>query len=349
MKRYLLTMLLVVFVLIEVNAQKAELANDEITNSNLTKDLRQIVSTPGGVLIPDFSLFKAGSPIFEQHDLITHEGQGSGGADVSATQGSLLLSTLGAGFQASLGNSMADDFTVPTSETWNIDGFTFYGYQTGSPIDPSTFTDVLVRVYDGNPSSGGAVIQDFWTGGIMVSSYWTGIYRTTEDNIATATDRPIMYLNCEVPEFQLTEGQYWIEWAASGTGASGPWTPPITILGETTTGDAYQYTTAWAPFTDGGTLTPQGVCFDILGSITTTAVVNRIDSEKISISPNPSNGVFNIYVDRNFNLEIFNITGKLIKNEVLTGNTTVQIEDAGLYFLRFSNKQGFLTHRVVVR
>src|SRR4030067_1536487 len=51
---------------------------------------------------------------------------------------------------------------------------------------------------------------------------------------------------------------------------SGPWAPPITILGQITTGNALQYTSssgAWAPALDTGTDTQQGFPFVIEGTL----------------------------------------------------------------------------------
>jgi hypothetical protein len=387
----------------------------------------------------------------------------------------------------------------------------------------------LIRVYDGNPSAGGTVIQDFWAGGNMVTSFWTGIYRSIDTDVM-ANNRPIMNLHCAVPEFVLPEGQYWVEWSAAGTLASGPWMPPVTILGETTTGDALQYTGAWAPFVDGGTGTGQGATFDVLGEImfegdvdvtfnvdmntaimlgdfvpgtdvvyiagdpwgwaepgtytptsleltdgdgdgvytntfmiaagdiaykyfknagwdggewagdpnrtyTVTAPVvlndvwaneylvtfsvtdgtNAVEgaeidiesgtetgmtdvdgmayfgivdgtyaftvtmagyqvfngsftvdaanedvdvvltvgvnalSSQINVYPNPSNGVFNINVGSSMNLEVFDITGKIINTQVVNGATQMKLDAAGIYFLKFSNPEGSYTMKVVVK
>ena len=50
----------------------------------------------------------------------------------------------------------------------------------------------------------------------------------------------------------LPAGTYWVDWQADGTLASGPWAPPVSILGQTTTGNALQFTsTGWAAVTDG--------------------------------------------------------------------------------------------------
>jgi hypothetical protein len=68
----------------------------------------------------------------------------------------------------------------------------------------------------------------------------------------------------------LPAGTYWLAWQTDGTLASGPWAPPITIVGQTTTGNGLQSlagTTTFAPANDGGTLTQQGFPFILEGSV----------------------------------------------------------------------------------
>ncbi len=63
----------------------------------------------------------------------------------------------------------------------------------------------------------------------------------------------------------LPAGTYWLDWQVGGSLASGPWAPAITILGQTTTGNAMQQTVStgvWANFIDVG---PQGLPFIIEG------------------------------------------------------------------------------------
>jgi hypothetical protein len=72
-------------------------------------------------------------------------------------------------------------------------------------------------------------------------------------------------------------------------------------------------------------------------------------SKGISIYPNPSNGMFNINVTNSMNLEVFDITGKLINAQVLNGISNLQINHAGVYFLKFSNEEGSTVQRVVVK
>ena len=86
---------------------------------------------------------------------------------------------------------------------------------------------------------------------------------------------------------------------------------------------------------------------DVFGKINVS--VNEISKEGINVFPNPSNGVFNINVENNYNLEVFDITGRVINTRTLTGNTTLELNTAGIYFLRFSNKKGSYTQKVIVR
>jgi len=102
------------------------------------------------------------------------------------------------------------------------------------------------------------------TTNVLSSTTWSKHYRVT-DTTLTTTNRPIMTAVAAVNTI-LPAGTYWVDWQIGGTLASGPWVPPVTILGQTTTGNSLQYTTTgWAALTDSGTLTPQGLPFIIEG------------------------------------------------------------------------------------
>ena len=101
---------------------------------------------------------------------------------------------------------------------------------------------------------------------VFSSAVWTNVYRVSETTTGTATNRPIMAVtaNLSTPAV-LGEGQYWLHVSMDGSSSSGPWAPPIAIIGSTTTGDAYQFTTSWAPALDSGTSAPQGIPFVLEG------------------------------------------------------------------------------------
>ncbi len=204
--------------------------------------------------------------LYDNGPLVTHPGGGVGGADVSALQVSLGMNTLGAGHQLSLGYSVADDFTVTDAAGWQIDTITFFAYQSNAPTT-STITGVYVQIWDAAPNAGGSVIWGDLTTNRLLTTGWSNIYRATDTNYTTTSNRPVME-NVATIGTTLAQGTYWVEWSTDGSASySGPWAPPITILGQTTTGNALQYTTAWGDLTDSGTLTPQGLPFIINGEV----------------------------------------------------------------------------------
>ena len=202
--------------------------------------------------------------LYDNGPLVTHPGGGAGGADVSAVQNALGMTTNGFGNQFSAGYSLADDFTVTDAAGWQIDDITFFGYQTGSPTT-STITGLYVQIWDGPPNAGGAVVWGDLTTNRLLTTGWSNIYRAA-DGTLTATNRPVMDSVATIGT-TLAQGTYWLQWSADGSLASGPWAPPITILGQTTTGNALQYTTAWAAIADVSSLTPQGLPFIINGAV----------------------------------------------------------------------------------
>lgn len=227
--------------------------------------------------IPDRPIPPGDAPIWSGptravlHDngpFVTHIGTGVGGADESVLQSvTLLMNTLGFGHQVLSDNRVADDFTIPDGETWDISQITFFAYQTNSPTS-STITAVHFEIWDGVPGTGTLVFGDMATNR-LVGSAWTGVYRVSETSIGTSSARPIMANICSpMAPLQLSGGTYWIAWQTGGTLSSGPWAPPITITGQGNTGNGRQSLAggAYDPVTDSGNLAPQGFPFVIEGS-----------------------------------------------------------------------------------
>ncbi|MCB0002092.1 MAG: S8 family serine peptidase [Anaerolineae bacterium] len=219
------------------------------------------VTVPEGVTIwraPDVVLWDNGP-------LVNSPGTGVGGADESVLQSvSLGMTTLGFGHQVLNNNWVADDFTVADAGGWTVDSATFFAYQTGSSTT-STMTNVNWVIYDGDPSAGGTAI---FNGSGLSATAWSNIYRVTETTTGTATDRPIMADTTPVGVF-LPQGTYWIAWQTAGTLGSGPWAPPITTNGQTTTGNGQQSLAggAFAAALDTGSLTQQGFPFILEGTV----------------------------------------------------------------------------------
>jgi hypothetical protein len=180
---------------------------------------------------------------------------------------SLGMNTLGFGHQFLSDIHIADDFEALVD--WEISGITFFAYQTNSPTQPSPITGVYFQIWNGPPDDPfSTIVWGDLTTNRLTSSMWSGVYRVSETTM-TSTARPIMADVCSVA-ISLPAGYYWIEWMTDGSLASGPWVPPITTIGETTTGNAMQYyQAAWGPALDSGTSTQQGIPFIIEGTIPT--------------------------------------------------------------------------------
>jgi len=202
--------------------------------------------------------------LYDNGPLVTHPGGGAGGADASALQTAIGLNTYGAGAQQTAGNRVAEDFTV-TGSGWLVQTMTFFTYQTGSTTT-STINGLNFQIWNGVPgAAGSAVVFGDTTTNRLASTTWSNIYRSIDTNLLDST-RPIMTAVGTVNTF-LPPGTYWVDWQLNGTLASGPWVPPISILGQATTGNARQFTsTGWANLVDTGTAAaPQGLPFVIEG------------------------------------------------------------------------------------
>ena len=204
-----------------------------------------------------------GVVLFNNGPLVSGVGTGAGGLDESILENVTLgMNTLGAGHQFANGNRVADDFTVAAGG-WNITTITFYAYQTGETA--STMTGVYLQIWDGVPGAMGSsiVFGDIVTNR-MSSTTNSNILRVVEGDSGIATNRQIAASDVDV-NINLAAGTYWLDWMTDGSGGSGPWAPPITIAGQTTTGNAMQFTGAWADLLDGGTATGTGLPFIING------------------------------------------------------------------------------------
>lgn len=195
--------------------------------------------------------------------LITSTGTGGGGADSSTLQDtSLGMGTFGFAHSPLGAFRIADDFTVP-AEGWTLSDITVYAYQTGSDTN-STMDSFNFQIWDGVPGDVGSnIVFGDTTTNRYSSSVFSNIYRELE-SAPGATNRPIMAVTASGLAIDLPAGTYWIDWQVGGTLGSGPWAPPLTTLGQTTTGNALQFDGAlYVAVTDVG---PQGFPMTLAGS-----------------------------------------------------------------------------------
>ena len=160
---------------------------------------------------------------------------------------------------------VADDFTVPAGETWNLTDVVFPAYQTGATT--ATVNKVVVAIYNADPSTlVPPIYGDETTNVIQGATTLSNTYRNF--NLQCLTGRRIQVVTAKVTA-SLPAGNYWMAWSFEGTAASGPWAPPVTIPGQLGKpgGNCYQrYLGAWVPLTDTGSGVPQDFAFVINGT-----------------------------------------------------------------------------------
>jgi hypothetical protein len=203
--------------------------------------------------------------LYDNGPLITHPGGGYNGADASALQTTSGMTINGFNHRFSGPYRMADDFEITNPGGWKIESITFFAYQTDAPTTPSTITGIYYQIWDGPPNNPeSSIVWGDLTTNRLVTSTWSNIYRVAVNDLP-AVNRPIM-ANSASAGVTLRPGVYWLDWTTDGSLTSGPWAPPISILGQTTTGNALQfYPASWTSALDAGSITPQGMPFIIQG------------------------------------------------------------------------------------
>jgi len=224
--------------------------------------------------------------LYNNGPIVTHPGGGANGFDLSALQNTISLPNIPIAMNTlgNLGpppNRAADDFVICDAAGWNISTITVFAYQTGSPIT-STITDATLRIWDGIPGAVGSnIVFGDTTTNVMASSCWTGVYRATLTDPLGST-RPVMAIVLNVNQ-TLLPGRYWIDYSASGSLASGPFTPPITRLGQPNTGNAMASTdgtAAYAAIIDNGGSTATyriGMPFLVRGTAASAFLLGDMD------------------------------------------------------------------------
>lgn len=158
---------------------------------------------------------------------VTSLGNGAGGANTSVIEtgyGSY-------GFNTNLAFSsafmVADDFTVPAGEHWDLSRILWPAYQQHSGLT-STITGAFVGIFSGDPALGGTLIHGDETTNRLLSSTFSGAYRVS-GSAATNNSRPIMLnaIDLSFVPSALGPGTYWVAIGLTGSLSDGPWTVPV--------------------------------------------------------------------------------------------------------------------------
>ena len=79
--------------------------------------------------------------------------------------------------------------------------------------------------------------------------------------------------------------------------------------------------------------------------------VSEINTNQVSVYPNPSNGLVNVQVGEKSIVTLFDLTGRVIATYQVNGNETVSFNQAaaGVYILKVESKNHVSTHKLIVQ
>ena len=261
-------------------------------------------------------------------------------------------------------NRVAEDFTVPSGQTWNITKVTFYAYQTGYLDISSPFTDVRVQIRNAIPSNveSTVVFGDLDKNRLLTSAD-AMMYRIP--NTTTPTPGTPPELNRKIFKIEatvnvaLTAGTYWIEWNLFA-GVNGNFSPPSTVVDVRTVAgyNAIQWAgneSVWKPLIDlGNPITevdvPLDMPFMIDYTLDSLGTSENSFAAGISIFPNPVKNILNISSEFILDsAEVFDITGRLVKSVNFSGliNNAINVNSlgSGNYILKLKSGENVLTRK----
>jgi hypothetical protein len=201
--------------------------------------------------------------------------------NTAASNGSWGFSANGASYR------LADDFTVPSGQSWTLSGIDVYAYKTGASASASPFTSATLQIYRGRPGdSGSTLVCGNTTTNMLTSSSAANLYRILNTVVPTAatpdTTRKIWRNRLAIPSTcagagAFTAGTYWIVWGTRDSANGAHYTPSLAIPGARTRSGANARqlnvsSGAWSSVTDSGKpdTAPDAVQelpFEIQGSI----------------------------------------------------------------------------------
>jgi photosystem II stability/assembly factor-like uncharacterized protein len=130
---------------------------------------------------------------------------------------------------------LADDFIVPTGQTWRIDSLVTYSYQSNDQGFATPYTSANVRIWRGAPDSAGStvVFGDTLTNR-LTTSYNSRVYRISNTTTPAPGTVPefsrVLYQNTISAGITLVPGRYFIDWQTFTDLNNSHFSPTVTLL-----------------------------------------------------------------------------------------------------------------------
>ncbi|MBX9400543.1 PKD domain-containing protein [Lysobacter sp. BMK333-48F3] len=183
---------------------------------------------------------------------------------------------------------LADDFVVPSGQSWTLSSVDVYAYKTGSTGSTSPFTAGVLQVWRGRPGdSGSTLLCGSTSGNVLASSTEAKLYRIGNSlypspGVDPVTTRKVWRNRLSMPTACagsgfFTAGSYWLVWGSIDSSAGAHFAPPMTVVGARgrSGANARQYnvdTSSWSSVIDVGTPSSapdvaQELPFDLNGTV----------------------------------------------------------------------------------
>jgi photosystem II stability/assembly factor-like uncharacterized protein len=129
---------------------------------------------------------------------------------------------------------LADDFTVPTGQSWRIDSLVTYSYQQYDPGYSTPYTSANVRIWRGAPDSAGStVVFGDTLANRLTTSYNSRIYRISNSTTPAPGTVPefsrVLYQNTLSAGVTLVPGRYFVDWQTATDPANFHYAPTVTV------------------------------------------------------------------------------------------------------------------------
>lgn len=264
---------------------------------------------------------------------------------------------------------LADDFVVPTGETWDLTSVEVFGYQTGYAGTAIPIDQMRVQIYNGDPSlpSSTLVFGDLTTNRLNATLSGDALmYRIFNSSVPSpgtppGTTRKIWKFN-GTAVVTLQPGTYWLVYQVHATNDGALFFPAVTIPGVRglVGWNAKQRATdgTWSSIVDAGNpVTPPSVPLDMPFNVnyTLNLSVGETSLNSLQVYPNPTSD--NIYI-KGANLSIQNIlvsdlNGRILKSfdYANVSETVLNLSDLsnGVYFVSIKSDEGTISKKIILQ
>ena len=262
---------------------------------------------------------------------------------------------------------IADDFTIPADQTWNISAIDFFAYQTSYTGTSSPISIVRVNIFNGDPSTSNATsVFGNDIDNRFASSEDSKIYRIGNSIIPSIvvpyTNRKIWKVKANVSK-TLSAGTYWIKYQFENVvTANGGFCPTVTIVGArslpTFNSKQLASTSTWINIMDEGDPTSSPdvpVDFPFIITYTSSTLganeVLQYDN-RIQIYPNPTSDFFKINIPTDIsvkNIEIIDVSGRIVKTFNKAEHYKINDLQKGVYTIKINTTDVPKTTRLIIK